>query len=51
MYIGKKGKYKPIILELEDGKKIEITGKIDRIDTAYSEEGKYLRIIDYNDNN
>ena len=43
----KKGKYKPIILELENGKKIEITGKIDRIDTASNEEGKYLRIIDY----
>lgn len=44
---GKKGNYKPIILELEDGKKIEITGKIDRIDTATGEDGKYLRIIDY----
>lgn len=44
---GKKGKHKPIILELEDGKKIEITGKIDRIDTANSQEGKYVRIIDY----
>ncbi len=44
---GKKGKYKPIILELEDGKRIEITGKIDRVDTAKNEEGKYLRIIDY----
>ena len=42
-----KGKYKPIILELEDGKKVEITGKIDRLDTAEDEEGKYLRIIDY----
>lgn len=42
-----KGKYKPIILELENGKKIEITGKIDRIDTANNENGKYLRIIDY----
>ena len=30
----KKGKYKPIILSLEDGKRVEITGKIDRIDTA-----------------
>lgn len=43
----KSGKYKPIILELENGKKVEITGKIDRIDTADSEDGKYLRIIDY----
>lgn len=44
---GKKGEYQPIRLELENGKKVEITGKIDRIDTANSENGKYLRIIDY----
>ncbi len=42
----KKGKYKPIILELE-WKRVEIKGKIDRIDTATSDDGKYLRIIDY----
>ncbi|MCI8272568.1 MAG: helicase-exonuclease AddAB subunit AddB [Clostridia bacterium] len=39
--------YKPIILTLEDGKKVEIRGKIDRIDTAKTKEGKFLRIIDY----
>lgn len=44
---GKRGKYKPITLTLEDGKKVEITGKIDRIDTAMGEDGKYIRIIDY----
>lgn len=44
---GKKGKYKPIVLTLDNGKKVEITGKIDRIDTANGEDGKYLRIIDY----
>ena len=44
---GDKGKYKPIKLTLEDGKRIEIIGKIDRIDTAQGEDGKYLRIIDY----
>ena len=43
----KKGKYKPIEISLEDGKRLEIIGKIDRIDTAKSEDGKYLRIIDY----
>ncbi len=43
----KKGEYKPIRLELEDGKKIEITGKIDRIDIAKESDGNYLRIIDY----
>lgn len=44
---GKKGTYQPIVLTLEDGKRVEITGKIDRIDTAIGEDGKYLRIIDY----
>lgn len=43
----KNGQYKPIQIELEDGKKIEIVGKIDRVDTATAEDGKYLRIIDY----
>ncbi len=42
-----KGKYKPILLELDNGRKVEITGKIDRIDVAKGEAGKYLRIIDY----
>ncbi len=44
---GKNGKYNPILIQLEDGKKVEITGKIDRVDTATSEDGRYLRIIDY----
>ena len=44
----KSGRYRPIQLQiLESGKKVEITGKIDRIDTATSEDGRYLRIIDY----
>ena len=44
----KKGKkYDPIRLNLENGKKVEITGKIDRIDIAKNEDGKYIRIIDY----
>lgn len=44
----KKGhKYEPIVLSLEDGKKVEITGKIDRIDLAKDQNGEYLRIIDY----
>lgn len=39
--------YPPITIDLEDGKKVEITGKIDRIDLAKGKEGNYIRIIDY----
>lgn len=39
--------YSPIIIPLEEGKKVEITGKIDRIDLAKTESGNYIRIIDY----
>lgn len=40
-------KYPPIELELTDGKKVQITGKIDRVDLAKNEDGQYVRIIDY----
>ena len=44
----KNGKeYKPIEITTSDGRKVEITGKIDRIDLAKDETGKYIRIIDY----
>lgn len=44
----KNGKeYRPIEIVTKDGKKVEITGKIDRIDLAKDETGKYMRIIDY----
>ena len=39
--------YKPIVMELSDNRKVEITGKIDRIDVAEGNNGKYIRIIDY----
>lgn len=33
-------KYKPIVLEVEEGKKVEIVGKIDRIDMAKNKDRK-----------
>lgn len=39
--------YPPIKLELDNGKRVEITGKIDRIDLGKTLDGKYIRIIDY----
>ena len=40
-------KYEPIKLTLEDGKEIEIIGKIDRVDITTYEDRKYVRIVDY----
>lgn len=40
-------KYKPIVIKMDDGTKIQITGKIDRIDIAKTENCDYIRIIDY----
>lgn len=39
--------YKPIKIKLENGKTVEIIGKIDRVDIAEDESNKYIRIIDY----
>lgn len=44
---GENKQYEPIKMSLEDGKKVEIIGKIDRIDIAENKDGKYIRIIDY----
>ena len=44
---GGDGQYKPITVITEDGKKVEITGKIDRVDIMKNSDGTYVRIIDY----
>lgn len=44
---GKGKSYEPIEVNLEDGKKVQIIGKIDRVDIAENKDGKYIRIIDY----
>ena len=41
------GEYKPIIIDVDGGKKVEIIGKIDRVDKATLGENQYIRIIDY----
>lgn len=43
----RKGNYAPIKINLENGKTVEIIGKIDRVDLAKDENNKYIRIIDY----
>lgn len=44
---GKDKKYPPIEILLSDGSKMVLNGKVDRIDIAETEEGNYIRIIDY----
>lgn len=42
-----KSKFKPMKINLENGKQVIVTGKIDRIDIAKTDENTYVRIIDY----
>ncbi|MFA9397149.1 MAG: helicase-exonuclease AddAB subunit AddB, partial [Clostridiaceae bacterium] len=42
-----KSKYKPLVIQVEDGRKINIVGKIDRVDCYNGEDKDYIRIVDY----
>ena len=44
---GEREKYPPIVIELDSGERINLTGRIDRVDALKTEEGTFLRIIDY----
>lgn len=44
---GKVGGYPAIEVQLDDGKRVKITGKIDRVDVLKTNDGLYVRIIDY----
>lgn len=48
---GVKGDYPPITISLPSGDKIELIGRIDRIDELETEDGTYIRIIDYKSGN
>lgn len=45
--ISKNGDIPPLTFDLPNGGKITIEGKIDRVDVMKSENGNYVRIIDY----
>ena len=43
--------FTPIVLNFENGKKIELIGKIDRIDTLKLDNKMYVRVVDYKSSN
>jgi len=47
MRIGLGSKVKPYTIELDDGSKMMLDGKIDRVDVMKTEDKTYLRIVDY----
>lgn len=44
---GPKGDLPPVRFRLKNGMKMELAGRIDRIDKAENEQGVFLRVIDY----
>ncbi|MGG1689880.1 helicase-exonuclease AddAB subunit AddB [Heyndrickxia ginsengihumi] len=44
---GPKAELPPLTFTLKNGAKMELRGRIDRVDKAENEQGTYLRVIDY----
>jgi ATP-dependent helicase/nuclease subunit B len=44
---GSNGDFEPLFIELSGGQKIELNGRIDRIDIAVTDNTVYYRVIDY----
>jgi len=44
---GTQGGLPPVVLTLQDGRRIALRGKIDRVDRWEGDKGVYLRVIDY----
>jgi ATP-dependent helicase/nuclease subunit B len=44
---GKNGKLPPLTFSLKNGKRMELAGRIDRVDQAKQNDSTYLRVIDY----
>lgn len=44
---GKNGELPPLSFTLKNGTKMELIGRIDRVDKAEEDEGVYLRVLDY----
>ncbi len=42
-----KSEFKPLEITTENGEKIVVNGKIDRVDIYDSADGKYVRVVDY----
>ncbi len=47
MTFGEEGGLPPVVLTLQDGRRIALRGKIDRVDRWDGDDGVYLRVIDY----
>lgn len=47
----KNGDYPPITIQLPSGDKLDLVGRIDRVDELELEDGTYIRIVDYKSGN